>query len=153
MSQQWEHQSESRPYGGYGNGHYGSDSQHGSGSQFPPYRPGPQPQPYAPPPQYGQPAPYYPVVAAPVVPVAVVPQKSPGTAGVLAFFFGPIGMLYSTPIGALVTFLINIVFIWFTFGLILVLTIPAGVVWAVMAANEHNRRFAVVASPPPVTYR
>lgn len=80
------------------------------------------------------------------------PAKSPVVAGILAFFFGPLGMLYSTPIGALVTFLVNLVLIWFTAGFILLLTVPAGVVWAVLAVNQQNAR-AVVPVVPPVTYR
>lgn len=93
----------------------------------------------------------YPVV--PVQPVAIVQPKSATTAGLLAFFFGPIGMLYSTWVGALTMFLINLVLIWFTAGLILVLTLPVGVVWAVMSVNEHNRRILLPIAPPPTTYR
>ncbi len=103
----------------------------------------------------GYPGQGYPGQVVPVAPVvAMVPQKSAAVAGLLSFFFGPLGMLYSTWVGALTMFLINLVLIWFTAGLILFLTIPAGVVWAVMAANEHNRRLLMPIAPmPPTTYR
>ncbi|WP_432558532.1 hypothetical protein [Granulicoccus sp. GXG6511] len=156
MSQQWE-QPGTRPYGGYGN-----SQQNPTGQNYPAYPqqtppfgqqnyPGYGQQPYAGPPAQ----PYYPVVAAPVVPVVVAPaQKSPATAGVLAFFFGPLGMLYSTWQGALTLFLVNIVLIWFTAALILLVTIPIGVIWAVMAANQHNARLMVPMNQgPPTTYR
>lgn len=72
--------------------------------------------------------------------VIVSPVKSVGIAAVLAFFFGPIGMLYSTIAGAIVMFALNIGALLLTAGIGLLLTWPMGVVWAALAANAHNKR-------------
>ena len=77
-------------------------------------------------------------VSSPVVVVA--PQKSVGIAVILAFFFGPIGMLYSTIAGALVMFVANLLAIFLTAGLGLVVTWPIGLVWAGVAASSYNSR-------------
>ncbi|OYN95126.1 hypothetical protein CGZ96_15950 [Enemella evansiae] len=74
------------------------------------------------------------------------PPKSVGVAILLAFFFGPIGMLYSTVLGAVVMFVINLILLFLTAGLGLFLSIPAGVVWAAVAAQQHNRSSTVVAT-------
>lgn len=160
MSQQWE--PGARLYGGYG-------GQAQSGQPYPPYlygatangssafaEPGQvqQPHQYPPVPQhYYGPPPSYSMVA-PAVPIAVVAPKSAAVAGVLAFFFGPIGMLYATWVGALVMFLINCFIMIIgavTLGvgfLLMFVTVPVCVIWSVMAANEHNRRIYLVPSPP-----
>ena len=65
--------------------------------------------------------------------------KSAVLAFVLTFFFGPIGMLYSTVVGALVMFLVGLVVVPLTFGLALPLLWPIQLVWAVVAANNANR--------------
>ena len=82
-----------------------------------------------------------------VVPSQVAPQiivqtviresgKSPLVAFLLAFFFGPLGMLYSTVPGAVVLALVDIVLFIPTIGFIFVLTGPIGCVWAAMAASS-----------------
>lgn len=75
-----------------------------------PYYP-PQPMPHAQPyPSYGYPQQQAPtvivnnVVNAPSQPYIVRPQKSAALAALLAFLFGPLGMLYSTVPGALFCF-------------------------------------------------
>jgi len=65
--------------------------------------------------------------------------KSAALAFVLTFFFGPLGMLYSTITGALVMFLANLVLVPLTFGLILPVLWPIQLVWAVVACNNANR--------------
>ncbi len=77
------------------------------------------------------------VIAAPNVVVAS-PPKSVGLAIVLAFFFGPLGMLYSTITGALVMFLANLVSIPLTVGFSMLLTWPIGIVWAAVAAGNSR---------------
>lgn len=72
--------------------------------------------------------------------------KSVGVAIVLALFFGPLGMLYATVVGAIVMFLINLVLIFLTGGLGLFLSVPAGVIWAAVAASQTNRSTTVVAT-------
>jgi hypothetical protein len=73
-----------------------------------------QPAQAAPSPQmpaYPPPAPYYPPPAMPVMmpppPVYLGQEKSVASAIVLSFFFGPLGMLYSTVAGALVMFFVG----------------------------------------------
>ena len=65
--------------------------------------------------------------------------KSAVLAFVLTFFFGPIGMLYSTVVGALVMFLVGLVVVPLTFGLALPLLWPIQLVWAVVACNNANK--------------
>jgi hypothetical protein len=111
--------------------------------------PQPPPPPLPPPSQqtlYPQPVAYqqsyeYPVshhVLQPVPVQIVKPPKSAGLAFVLSFLFGPLGMIYSTPIGALVMFLVNLVVIPLTFGFGLLITWPIGIIWAVIAANTRR---------------
>lgn len=83
-----------------------------------------------------------------VVHNSVRPFKSPGIAALLALFFGPLGMLYATIPGAAVIFAANLVIAiitFITFGLGAFLwfgTWIAGVVWAVVASNQHNQQAA-----------
>lgn len=70
--------------------------------------------------------------------IIVTPTKSVGIALLLSFLFGPIGMLYSTVVGALVMFLANVAALLLTAGLGLLLTWPIGMAWAAVAANRSN---------------
>src|SRR5215213_3137325 len=72
--------------------------------------------------------------------VVVLTPKSVGLAAVLAFFFGPLGMLYSTVLGAVVMFAVELVVGVATLGLGLFFTWPLCMIWAVVAANHHNDR-------------
>lgn len=100
------------------------------------------PEPYAGPPK--APAGYY--HPAPVVNVTqtmavnVRSSKSVGVAVLLAFFFGPLGMLYSTVTGAVVMFFVNLIVGIPTYGFGLLLTWPVCVIWAAIAANNHNQQ-------------
>jgi hypothetical protein len=79
-------------------------------------------------------------------------HKSVGGAVALAFFFGPLGMLYSTVVGALVMFVISIFVAIATLGLGLIITLPICAVWAGIAANSHNNQLNVAAhAAVPVT--
>lgn len=69
-------------------------------------------------------------------------KKSVFVAALLAFLFGPLGMLYSTVAGAVVMFVINIVVGFLTAGIGLLLTWPIGVVWAAVAASKRNNLLA-----------
>lgn len=109
-------------------------------------------QPYVPPP--GHPG------AGPV-PVFPMPEKSVGVAFVLTFFFGPLGMLYSTVSGALIMLGIVLgvsVLTGVAIGLITLVTLGVGAVltvfaplvgialwiasilWGCLAASSHNQR-------------
>lgn len=70
-------------------------------------------------------------------------HKSVGGAVVLALFFGPLGMLYSTVLGACVMFVINVIVLIGTAGVGLLLTIPIGMIWAGSAASSHNKGLGV----------
>jgi hypothetical protein len=76
-----------------------------------------------------------------LAPVVVVSNpKSVGVAILLAFCFGPLGMLYSTVGGAVVMFFVSFFVGIVTLGMGLFITWPACVIWAAYAASEHNRR-------------
>lgn len=79
-----------------------------------------------------------PRMATPVV--VVGSQKSVGVAMLLAFFFGPLGMLYSTVGGAFVMFFATFFVALVTMGFGLFLAWPICVLYAGYAASEHNRR-------------
>ena len=78
--------------------------------------------------------------------VVVAGPKSMGLAGALAFFFGPLGMIYSTPMGAIVMFLVSIVVALLTFGFGLILTWPLCIVWSMVAVNGYNSKLKAVTS-------
>lgn len=89
--------------------------------------------------------------------IQVGSRKSVGGAVALAFFFGPLGMLYATVPGAFVMFFINVLVIIGTAGGGLLLTIPIGMIWAGSAASSHNKGLGIatqavaqpVAQSPP----
>lgn len=68
--------------------------------------------------------------------------KSMVAALLLTFFFGPLGLFYVSVTGALVMIVVSIVVGIMTFGVGLLLTAPACMVWAAIATNNYNARFA-----------
>lgn len=97
------------------------------------------------PPQHAQfAAPQY---AAPPVVVqqhyGVVVPKSVGVAFLLAFLFGPLGLLYASTAGGLIMLVVSF-FAFFlsfvTFGLTGLLSWITCIIWACVAANSHNER-------------
>jgi hypothetical protein len=72
-------------------------------------------------------------------------QKSVAGAVLLAFFFGPLGMLYATVPGALIMFVISFPVLILTLGLGLLITLPICAIWAGVAASSHNARLQGVA--------
>ena len=73
----------------------------------------------------------------------MVKQKSMGLAILLAFLFGPLGMLYATIPGAIVMFILDVLMFFFTGGLGLIITIPVGIIWAAMAVSKYNKEQAM----------
>jgi hypothetical protein len=69
-----------------------------------------------------------------------LPTKSVGVALLLTFFFGPLGMLYSTVTGALVMIVVSIVLGVFTLGFSFLVTWPVCMIWGTMAASTHNQK-------------
>jgi len=66
--------------------------------------------------------------------------KSTMVAVVLALFFGPLGMLYSTILGGVIMFIISLVAGIFTLGFGLLFTWPICVIWAALAADRQNKK-------------
>ena len=79
-----------------------------------------------------------PQAAAPPRPAAET--KSVALAALLGFLFGPMGMLYSTVLGAAVMFLVCAFVGFVTLGFGLILTWPVCAIWAAIAANATNTR-------------
>lgn len=67
-------------------------------------------------------------------------KKSTGVAFILSFFFGPLGLLYSTVTGGLIMLVISIPVAIFTLGFGLIATNIICVVWAIIAVNNHNSK-------------
>ncbi len=71
--------------------------------------------------------------------VIVKTEKSMGITILLTFFFGPIGMFYSTITGAIVMLVISLIVGILTLGLGLFITQPICVIWAAIATNNYNK--------------
>lgn len=78
--------------------------------------------------------------------IVVGKQKSVGAAFILAFFFGPLGLLYASVVGGIVMFFVSLLVGIVTFGFGLFFPWVACVIWAVVAANSANRKFLEQAS-------
>ena len=78
--------------------------------------------------------------------VIVVSKKSVGIALLLTFFFGPLGMLYSTFLGAAVMFVVNLLAFFLTAGLGLIVTWPIGLIWSALAVRAKNNAAISVAT-------
>ena len=72
--------------------------------------------------------------------IVVASTKSMGLAIVLALLFGPLGLLYSSILAAIVMFVVSIPVIIFTAGFGLFLTQPICAIWAAVAVNTHNKK-------------
>lgn len=87
---------------------------------------------------HGEPATH----TAPAAPPAAPPQprKDLGLAVALCFFFGPLGLLYSSPVGAIVLTLAAVPICVVSFGLGLIGVYLFAILWAVYAVQKHNDR-------------
>ncbi len=72
--------------------------------------------------------------------IVYIERKSVGLALLLTILFGPLGMLYSTVMGALIMLVVTSVLAYFTFGASLFVTWPLCVVWGCLAARRSKRR-------------
>lgn len=71
--------------------------------------------------------------------IVATPPKSMLAAFLLAFFFGPLGLLYASVAGGLVLIVLAFVIVPITGGLGALIVWPASVVWAlVSAAASHG---------------
>lgn len=75
--------------------------------------------------------------------VNVVITRSPKSVGIaiaLALFFGPLGMFYSTIVGAIIMIIVSATVGVFTLGIGLLVTWPIQIIWAWIAAASYNRK-------------
>src|ERR1700690_4097288 len=72
--------------------------------------------------------------------VIVGKQKSVGVAFLLAFLFGPLGLLYASVVGGVVMFLIGILIAIVTFGFGIIFVWIGCIIWAVVAAGNANKK-------------
>ncbi|MEW7401323.1 hypothetical protein AB2S31_13830 [Elizabethkingia anophelis] len=70
--------------------------------------------------------------------IIVQNQKSVGLAFILTFFFGPLGMLYSTVAGGIIMFILSIIIAIVTFGFGLFIKWPVCIIWGTLAASQSN---------------
>ncbi len=63
------------------------------------------------------------------------PRQSVWVAFILTFFFGPLGMFYSTLPGAVTMLAVSFVFAVMTFGLSLIITWPICIIWGMAACD------------------
>lgn len=68
--------------------------------------------------------------------------KSVGASLVLTFFFGPLGMFYSTIIGAIIMLILYIVIGIITVGLGIIILHPIAMIWGAVAVSSHNKKLA-----------
>lgn len=69
-------------------------------------------------------------------------RKSVGLAFLLAFLFGPLGLLYASVTGGIIMFILGIIIGIVTFGMGLILVWPICIIWAVIAANNENSKIS-----------
>lgn len=75
--------------------------------------------------------------------VNVIVARSPKSMGIsiaLTLFFGPLGMFYSTIIGAIIMSIITLIVGIFTMGIGLIVIWPINVIWAAIATSSYNKK-------------
>jgi len=74
-------------------------------------------------------------------------QKSVGLAFFLAFFFGPLGLLYASVIGGIVMFFITIILFFLIPIVGGILGYVGCIIWAVIAAGDANKKMIKTSTP------
>ena len=69
-------------------------------------------------------------------------QKSVGVAFLLAFLFGPLGLLYASVSGGIIMFILTLIIGIFTLGIGFILGWIGSIIWAIVAVNNHNQKAA-----------
>lgn len=77
--------------------------------------------------------------------VVIAPTKSVGISILLTFLFGPLGMFYSTVVGAIIMMILSLIIGIFTLGIGLVFTWPICIIWSAIAASSHNKKLLAAA--------
>lgn len=72
--------------------------------------------------------------------IIVASTKSVGISLILTFFFGALGMLYSTIWGAVIMIIVTIIVGTITFGMGLFLLWPICMIWGAFAAASYNKK-------------
>jgi hypothetical protein len=72
--------------------------------------------------------------------IIVTSTKSVGISLLLTFFFGALGMLYSTIWGAIIMILVSIIVATVTLGMGLFLVWPICMIWGAIAAASYNKK-------------
>ena len=75
--------------------------------------------------------------------IVVKPEKSVLAAFALTFFFGPLGLLYTSILGGIILFVVALLLAIFTFGFGALITWPVAMVWGVLAALASKRNKSV----------
>lgn len=70
----------------------------------------------------------------------VTKTKSMGIAILLTVLFGPLGMLYSTILGAIIMIIVSVVVAILTLGIGLIVTWPICIIWAAAATSSYNKK-------------
>lgn len=71
--------------------------------------------------------------------VVVQSEKSMALSIILTFFFGPLGMLYSTITGGIIMMILSLIVGILTLGFGLFITWPIQLIWSCIAVSSHNR--------------
>jgi hypothetical protein len=71
--------------------------------------------------------------------IRTVPTKRVGISILLTVLSGPLGMFYSTTLGALAMCIISLFVIASTFGLGLFIVWPISIIWGAVATNSYNK--------------
>ena len=77
--------------------------------------------------------------------VIIALPKSVGISVLLTFLFGPLGMFYSTIMGAIIMMVISIIIGFVTFGFGILLTWPICMIWGAIAASSYNKKLLAAA--------
>ena len=77
--------------------------------------------------------------------IITVPTKSVSISIILTVLFGPLGMFYSTIMGAIAICIISLFVIAFTFRFGFLIIWPICIIWGVVATNLYNKEILSVA--------
>jgi len=71
-----------------------------------------------------------------------------GVALALTFFFGPLGLLYASVLGAIIMIVLTIIIGILTLGIGFILGWIGSMIWAAVAVNRHNAKVLNKLTPP-----
>lgn len=71
--------------------------------------------------------------------IVTTTTKNVGIAIILTVIFGPLGLFYSSVLGAIIMCIVTLVVGLLTLGFGTMVTWPVCVIWGAIAANNHNK--------------